>query len=66
MKFLFSPVNPSDLGMIRGSYPVQPSTPAVAGSEGVAQVVSVGAGVKGLKEGDIVVPAVMGLGMSIF
>lgn len=62
LKFLFSPINPADLGAVRGNYPSNATLPAVAGSEGVAQVVSVGQGVSDLKEGDLVVPSRPGLG----
>lgn len=48
----FSPINPSDLVLIRGLYGIKPALPAPVGSEGVARVVKVGAGVSGLKEGD--------------
>lgn len=41
-RFLASPINPSDLNQISGRYPVQPSSlPAVAGNEGVAEVVDI-------------------------
>ncbi len=48
----FSPINPSDLVLIRGLYGVKPKLPAPVGSEGVARVVKVGSGVTGIKEGD--------------
>ena len=48
----FAPINPSDLVLIRGLYGVKPKLPAPVGSEGVARVVKVGAGVTGIKEGD--------------
>lgn len=62
VKFLFAPINPADLNMVQGHYPLSPKAPAVAGSEGVAQVVQLGSGVTGLKEGDLVVPAKPALG----
>jgi len=39
LQVLFSPVNPSDLHMIRGRYGYQPDLPASPGAEGVAVVV---------------------------
>lgn len=34
MKFLASPVNPSDLNMVEGVYGIKPKLPAVGGNEG--------------------------------
>ena len=48
----FSPINPSDLVLIRGLYGVKPKLPAPVGAEGVARVIKVGPGVTGIKEGD--------------
>lgn len=48
----FSPINPSDLVLMRGLYGVKPKLPAPVGSEGVARVAKVGSGVAGIKEGD--------------
>lgn len=39
LRMLASPINPSDIGSITGSYGELPSLPAVAGREGVAEVV---------------------------
>src|SRR6266852_2865718 len=47
-----SPINPSDLLMIAGSYGYRPRLPAIMGTEGVGRVVAAGAGVKQVKEGD--------------
>ena len=47
-----SPINPSDLNYIEGVYGLKPKLPSHAGLEGAGQVVEVGEGVKGLKEGD--------------
>ncbi|CCX33208.1 enoyl-acyl-carrier-proteinreductase 1 mitochondrial precursor [Pyronema domesticum] len=61
IKFLASPINPADINQIEGVYPAKPEltialgTPeksAVGGNEGVVEVVSVGANVKGYKPGD--------------
>ncbi len=48
----FSPINPSDLVLMRGVYGVKPKLPAPVGAEGVARVTKIGSGVTGLKEGD--------------
>lgn len=48
----FAPINPSDLVLMRGVYGIRPKLPAPVGSEGVARVSKIGAGVTGLKEGD--------------
>ncbi len=54
IEVLYSPVNPSDLLLMRGTYPVQPKLPSVIGQEGVGRVVSVGTAVTTVKPGDIV------------
>jgi NADPH:quinone reductase-like Zn-dependent oxidoreductase len=38
----FSPMNPNDLLLARGIYPVHPELPAVIGNEGVGRVIAVG------------------------
>ncbi|MDZ4368018.1 MAG: zinc-dependent alcohol dehydrogenase family protein [Afipia sp.] len=48
----FSPINPSDLVLMRGLYGVKPKLPAPVGTEGVARVTKVGSGVAGIREGD--------------
>ncbi|KAF2500083.1 NAD(P)-binding protein [Lophium mytilinum] len=64
LRFLASPINPADINQIQGVYPSKPtfttalSTPspiAVAGNEGVAEVISVGDKVKGFARGDWVI-----------
>jgi NADPH2:quinone reductase len=42
---LLSPINPSDLHMVRGRYGYQPELPASPGAEGVGIVEAVGPGV---------------------
>jgi NADPH:quinone reductase-like Zn-dependent oxidoreductase len=49
------PINPADLSFCRGSYRLAPSLPATPGAECVGRVTAVGAGVTGLKPGDIVI-----------
>jgi NADPH:quinone reductase-like Zn-dependent oxidoreductase len=51
---LYSPVNPSDLLLIRGTYPILPELPSVIGQEGVGRVASIGSAVSTVKPGDIV------------
>ncbi|ORE10963.1 NAD(P)-binding protein [Rhizopus microsporus var. microsporus] len=69
VKFLASPINPADVNMIQGAYPIKPmmqklgdSELAVGGNEGVAEVIAVGEQVKDLKVGDQVVMAKSGYG----
>lgn len=64
VRFLASPINPSDLNQIEGTYPVKPSQfPAVGGNEGVGRVEAIGKNVvSDLKAGDLVVPATSALG----
>uniref|UniRef100_A0A3Q2SND5 Enoyl-[acyl-carrier-protein] reductase, mitochondrial n=1 Tax=Fundulus heteroclitus TaxID=8078 RepID=A0A3Q2SND5_FUNHE len=62
VKLLASPINPSDINMIQGTYAILPDLPAVGGNEGVAQVLEVGSQVKSLKPGDWVIPRDAGLG----
>ncbi|HWK05912.1 MAG TPA: 2-enoyl thioester reductase domain-containing protein [Puia sp.] len=54
IEVLYSPVNPSDLLLMKGTYPIQPELPAVIGGEGVGRVVSIGSAVSTVKPGDIV------------
>ena len=51
VKFLRAVINPSDLGMIGGSYGTLKTLPAVAGREGVGEVVEIGEGVENVKVG---------------
>ncbi|XP_067645354.1 enoyl-[acyl-carrier-protein] reductase, mitochondrial-like [Eurosta solidaginis] len=62
VKILAAPINPSDINTIQGKYPVKPPFPAIAGNEGVAEVLCVGEKVKKLKPGQRVVVAVNALG----
>eukprot|EP01035_Chromulina_nebulosa_P034256 gene34256-45945_t len=64
LKHLYSPINPSDINMIGGVYPIKPKGfPAIGGLEGVAVVEKVGESVKDLKAGDWVIPHDEGLVM---
>lgn len=63
LKYLASPINPADINTIQGVYPVKPeSFPAIAGNEGVAEVIRVGSNVKNVKVGDKVIPSAVATG----
>ncbi|XP_078094346.1 enoyl-[acyl-carrier-protein] reductase, mitochondrial [Mustelus asterias] len=61
-QMLAAPINPSDINMVQGIYPILPDLPAVGGNEGVGQVLDVGSKVTNLKPGDWVIPSDAGLG----
>ncbi|XP_075294148.1 enoyl-[acyl-carrier-protein] reductase, mitochondrial isoform X2 [Opisthocomus hoazin] len=65
VKMLAAPINPADINMIQGTYPILSPLPAVGGSEGVGEVLEVGRCVTALKPGDWVIPASAGLGDSV-
>ena len=50
-----APINPADLNAIEGKYPVRPALPATPGFEGAGVVVEIGAGVKDLTIGALVI-----------
>ncbi len=52
LQMLFSPVNPSDLHMVRGRYGYQPVLPASPGAEGVGIVLEVGKDATNVRVGD--------------
>lgn len=61
LRMLASPINPSDLGVLRGSYGFLPILPAVGGREGIGEVIEIGSQVEHLKEGDWVrIPSSVG------
>jgi mitochondrial enoyl-[acyl-carrier protein] reductase / trans-2-enoyl-CoA reductase len=55
VKMLAAPINPADLNQIEGKYPVRPELPATPGFEGAGIVVELGANVKGLTSGALVI-----------
>ncbi|GCB60436.1 hypothetical protein scyTo_0009171 [Scyliorhinus torazame] len=61
-QMLAAPINPSDINMVQGTYPILPDLPAIGGNEGVGQVMDVGSKVTNLKPGDWVIPSDAGLG----
>ncbi len=62
IRLLAAPIHPSDFGMINGSYGRLAELPAVAGREGVGEIVELGSEVKGWKVGSRVafLPEAMG------
>jgi trans-2-enoyl-CoA reductase len=55
VKMRAAPINPADLNQIEGKYPVRSELPATPGFEGAGVVVEVGAQVKGLTNGALVI-----------
>jgi NADPH:quinone reductase-like Zn-dependent oxidoreductase len=49
------PINPADVSFCRGSYRLRPPLPATPGAECVGRVTAVGAGIAGVRPGDLVV-----------
>ncbi len=49
------PINPADMGFCKGTYRLKPPLPATPGAECVGRVTAVGAGVKHVKTGDLVI-----------
>ncbi|KAI4890569.1 hypothetical protein NFI96_019400 [Prochilodus magdalenae] len=62
VKMLAAPVNPADLNMVQGTYPILCPLPAVGGNEGVGEVLDVGDDVLMVRPGDWVVPVDAGFG----
>jgi trans-2-enoyl-CoA reductase len=62
IKFLASPINPSDINMVEGVYGIMAKLPAIGGNEGVAVVTEIGSKIKKLAVGDWVIPYKAGLG----
>jgi NADPH:quinone reductase-like Zn-dependent oxidoreductase len=56
----FSPVDLSDLLVVRGVYPLRPRLPSVIGNEGVGRVLAVGPGVENVTVGDRVLTPLYG------
>lgn len=55
LRVLAAPIHPSDFGIILGKYGQLPELPAIAGREGVGEVVEVGDGVESVTVGNRVV-----------
>ncbi|XP_069751350.1 enoyl-[acyl-carrier-protein] reductase, mitochondrial isoform X2 [Narcine bancroftii] len=62
IQMLAAPINPSDINMVQGTYPILLDFPAVGGNEGVGQVLEIGSKVTNVKRGDWVIPSDAGLG----
>lgn len=56
VKMIIAPVNPADINIIQGAYPVKPLLPSTVGAEGIGEVVAVGRSVENLVPGDRVIP----------
>ena len=52
VRMLASPINPADLNVLEGKYPIRPALPGTPGVEGVGVVEEIGAAVKELRVGD--------------
>ena len=52
VEILAAPINPADLNVIEGKYPVRPSLPGTPGVEGVGVVREIGSGVTAVEAGD--------------
>ena len=50
----FSPINPADINVLEGTYPIRPELPGTPGVEGVGVIEECGAGVTGFAPGDAV------------
>ena len=66
VKMLAAPINPLDIHVLRGVYPVRPrnqlASELIAGFDGVGEVIGCGGDVDGLIIGDMVIPKSYGLG----
>lgn len=62
VEMLAAPINPADINMIQGVYPIRPAVPAIGGNEGVGKIVKKGNAVIHLAHGDWVVPIESGWG----
>ncbi|XP_028894998.1 enoyl-[acyl-carrier-protein] reductase, mitochondrial [Zeugodacus cucurbitae] len=62
VRLLAAPINPADINTIQGKYPVKPPLPAIAGNEGVGEVLRTGGSVQKFKRGQRVVVVENGLG----
>ncbi|XP_072551197.1 enoyl-[acyl-carrier-protein] reductase, mitochondrial [Salminus brasiliensis] len=62
VKMLAAPVNPADINMVQGTYPILCPLPAVGGNEGLGEVLEVGEDVITVRPGDWVVPVDAGFG----
>ena len=54
VRLLAAPINPADLNVIEGKYPVRPALPGVTGIEGAGVVEEIGSAVVNVRVGDVV------------
>ena len=52
VRVLASPINPADLNVLEGKYPIRPALPGVPGVEGVGVVEEIGSEVRAVRAGD--------------
>lgn len=66
VQMLAAPINPLDIHVLHGAYPVKPrfqvASGSIAGFDGVGKVIGCGEDVEGLSVGDTVIPKGYGLG----
>lgn len=66
IQMLAAPINPLDIHVLRGAYPVKPrfqvASGSIGGFDGVGKVIGCGEDVKGLSVGDTIIPKGYGLG----
>jgi len=66
IRFLAAPINPLDVLVLTGQYPVKPNhfhqDNPIPGYDGVAEVIACGESVKHLSSGDIIIPSRFGIG----
>jgi trans-2-enoyl-CoA reductase len=56
VRMRFAPINPADINVLEGKYPVRPALPGTPGVEGAGVVEECGAGVTGIAPGTVVLP----------
>lgn len=57
-----APVNPADINLVQGVYPIPLKFPTVGGIEGVGEIIESGPNVTRLQPGDKVIPDKEGFG----
>jgi len=61
VRMLAAPINPADLNVLEGKYPIRPKLPGVPGMEGVGVVEEIGAEVRHVRVGErVLLPAGLG------
>jgi mitochondrial enoyl-[acyl-carrier protein] reductase / trans-2-enoyl-CoA reductase len=51
-----SPINPADINLIEGKYPIPVSFPLIPGNEGIGRIIQIGSEVEDIKVGQRVIP----------